>query len=381
MTDDAPEIPTTVWIEHVFPFLDRMSWNRLRAVNKSLCRKNIGFSGRSLPPWPRRRNLPVESRVSNLAFSSNGEFLALGDADRGKVQLLHVTDGQRNVVYDEPHMLGITGLAISPNDQWLASGRWNDNSITLVNLQNNAQQIVLEGHTRAVLGLMFSPVDSSILASGSFDGCLRVWKDGKPISIFHHEEMRLIYSMDFSPDGSLLAAVGGSGDICFWDLTDASENSSRIEEGSNQARIRPQRIIKHQHTSRCTGVKFSRDGSLLATGSWDPAVKLWDLGTSNCIATLEPSDEVNSILFSPNGKVVAAACCDESLHFFSMETFTPITVLQNYHATTWCRVTVSAAGTLASSGLLSNTIRLWNPAVDFSDDDHDALKELRFLWG
>ena len=375
MSSGIPTIPTTVWIEHVLPFLDRLSWNRLCATNKDLHQKSAGLK---CPPWPQHKNLSVESRVSNLAFSSHGEFLALGDADRGKVQLLSVVDGKLTPIYDEPQLLGITGLTISPNNKWLASGRWNDNTITLLNIRDGTQR-VLEGHTRAVLGLLFSPVDASILASGSFDGCLRVWKDENPIRTFHHEGMRLIYSMDFSPDGTLLAAVGDSGDICFWRLAD-SENAT-MDDDIHHSETQPQHTIKHNHTSRCTGVKFSSDGSLLATGSWDPAVKIWDLETNNCKGTLQPSDEVNSILFSPNGKVVAAACCDQSLHFWTMESFAPIVVLRNYHATTWCRVTVSATGTLASSGPHSDSIRLWNPAIDHADQDDDELKELRFLWG
>jgi WD40 repeat protein len=54
-------------------------------------------------------------------------------------------------------------------------------------------------------------------------------------------------------------------------------------------------------------VTFSKDGRLLATGSSDGTVKLWDAATWREQATLSASaGEIRSVAFAPDGKTLAA---------------------------------------------------------------------------
>lgn len=74
------------------------------------------------------------------------------------------------------HTGTITALAISPDNQWLASGS-EDQTIRLWSLANadpEGQSIPLHGHTGKVYALTFSP-DSHWLASGSDDQTVRLW--------------------------------------------------------------------------------------------------------------------------------------------------------------------------------------------------------------
>src|SRR5262249_15789850 len=62
------------------------------------------------------------------------------------------------------------------------------------------------------------------------------------------------------------------------------------------------------HTRGVTSVAFSSDGSLLASGSEDQTVRVWDVKTGQTTATLEGHhDNVVSVAFSPDGSQVVSA--------------------------------------------------------------------------
>jgi WD40 repeat protein/serine/threonine protein kinase len=62
----------------------------------------------------------------------------------------------------------------------------------------------------------------------------------------------------------------------------------------------------HEQTASCTA--FSPNGHLLATGSWDGTVKIWEVPARRLLATLSGvHDFVRGVSFSPGGDVLAVA--------------------------------------------------------------------------
>ncbi len=61
-------------------------------------------------------------------------------------------------------------------------------------------------------------------------------------------------------------------------------------------------------------VAFNLDGKILASGSRDNTIKLWDVTSGKNIATLKGhSDAVYSVAFSRDGKTLASASEDKTI--------------------------------------------------------------------
>jgi len=100
---------------------------------------------------------------------------------------------------------------------------------------------------------------------------------------------RMINSVAFSPDGSLLAAAEQDGSVALF--TVSSRTFGRRLAGDGKA---------------VTGVAFSPDGTLVAGVTYDGGVFLWSMtdGTASS-ASLGPNSGALSVAFSPNGSLLA----------------------------------------------------------------------------
>jgi WD40 repeat protein len=73
------------------------------------------------------------------------------------------------------------------------------------------------------------------------------------------------------------------------------------------------------HNDSVWSVAFSPDGQLLASGSQDKTVKLWEVKTGTLLHTLQGHDAaVFSIAFSPNGRLLASGSWDSTVKLWQV---------------------------------------------------------------
>ncbi|CAK8712923.1 MAG: WD domain-containing protein, G-beta repeat-containing protein [Candidatus Electronema aureum] len=68
------------------------------------------------------------------------------------------------------------------------------------------------------------------------------------------------------------------------------------------------------HSERVNGVAFPPDGRIVASGSSDKTIGIWEVRTGKRLQTLEGhTDGVNSVAFSPDGRLLASGSNDKTI--------------------------------------------------------------------
>ena len=100
-------------------------------------------------------------------------------------------------------------------------------------------------------------------------------------------------------------------------------------------------------------------GTILATGSDDNTIKLWDVNTGQLITTLSShSWSVMAVAFTADGETLISASWDKTVKLWRVNTAEEIFTLSG-HVDSVSAVAVSHVAQLIASGSKDKTIKLW----------------------
>ena len=215
------------------------------------------------------KSITVNAYVFRMNWSPDSQYLAVVGDGSSKIDLIDVQVGSVSTRISTPAGAVLWAATYSPNDKWMAVGDY-EGHVTVLDAQSSA---VLEEDTATAKGAA--------------------------------------WDMEFSPDSKLLASCNGSGDIYFWD-TASWASIPELTKRDAHANSDPS-------FSGCTDGIFSKGSDVYFSVGNNMVLNAWDTTSGKLLKSLTFSNIVFAVAISGDGKLLAVALNDGTLHFLSTD--------------------------------------------------------------
>lgn len=277
--------------------------------------------------------LPLQHRnaVRSIVFEHSGkEFFSTGTA--GLVMKASVAQGQTGIVLNNNFPNRV--LAISEDDQWLATGS-DSTEIQVINLRTGDKKSIA-GHSAYINDLEFMPSSNELISTGGdkrlvksnlTNGSSSLIKETpyefKKISVSHNGK----YLAGGTRDGQVIVmGINGSNEKVILNTPgnpihaiQYSPNDKLLIIGDEKGIVRVWDVVQQKFTKEFTGhkgrvsdIEFSPDGKLMATASFDKTIRMYVLSNLDELPIKMTDNDayVWDLVFTPDSDYILAACGD-----------------------------------------------------------------------
>jgi WD40 repeat protein len=289
------------------------------------------------------------------AFSPDGRSLAVIEQFKD-VRLLDRVTGKELRQFEGSGLMYPSSPCFSPDGKLLATFGVDDfgNGHSIVRLWDVASGEELRpyvGHRKAVSCVALTP-DGKTAASASRDSTVRVWDahTGKELRVYTGHGVS-VHAIAISPDGKTVASVDVDGMTHLWELA-TGKTLKRLKPGKELKSSHSmlllafapdgKTLVVHDEELRVFDVATARmerrirgswwqygsdaispDGQIVASVIWDTPFRIsfLNLATGQELGSIavDRRDIVQTVAFSPDGKLLAAGCYKDSRHVGSYD--------------------------------------------------------------
>ncbi|KAG5670890.1 hypothetical protein PVAND_001122 [Polypedilum vanderplanki] len=296
--------------------------------------------------------------VTKVAFSPKGSVVASSSVD-GSVILWDINTGQKTDIIHQPNGEAIRNMQFCPDGSLIATT--DDTGLICIFGQDKVLKKSIKGvHEETVPTLTFTK-DSKVMLTGCTLGNMRMFftdfdaENVEPSLLIDNAHDLGVLSADFSKIIRLdhsntkiytLASSGNDNVIKIWRVycLIGSHNNQPYRRssatGSASSRLIPTSLQQHfsetatiyptlymncecvhsfsAHGSSVTQVKFSSTGTMLASGSLDRLIKIWDLHGKVLKILSEHTRYVNAIAINADSTILASGSNDKQVHIWDL---------------------------------------------------------------
>jgi len=297
--------------------------------------------------------------VTQIATNRNFPDMILSASRDKSLILWKLTREDTNYGIPQKRLHGhshfISDVVLSLDGHFALSGSW-DKTLRLWDLAAGKTTRRFEDHNKDVLSVAFS-ADNRQIVSGSRDKTIKLWNTLAQCKYTIQEDGHSdwVSCVRFSPSNSnpIIVSCGWDKAVKVWSLTNCKLKTNH-----------------YGHTGYLNTVTVSPDGSLCASGGKDAKAMLWDLNDDKHLYTLDHTDTINSLCFSPNRYWLCAAT-GPSIKIWDLEgknmvdELKPDVITQNPKAEPpqCLSMAWSADGQTLFAGYSDSKIRVWQVSV------------------